>query len=195
MSPEIIVVSGLPRSGTSLMMQMLARGGIEVITDVIREADVDNPRGYYEFEQVKKLRTDAAWMPAARGKAVKMVSQLLYDLPQGYRYLVVFMERDLDEVLLSQEKMLVRRNRPALPRDQIKQAFAQHLERLREWLAEQRQIDVLAVRYGDLIANPVPQATRVSSFLAGRVDIPAMVAAVDPSLYRNRKPTGEFESS
>ena len=98
---EIIVVSGLPRSGTSLMMQMLERGGVEVVTDNIRTADTDNPRGYYEFEQVKKIKGDASWLPGTRGKALKMVSQLLYELPASERYRIIFMERDLDETILS----------------------------------------------------------------------------------------------
>src|SRR5205809_5271301 len=104
MSTEIVVVSGLPRSGTSLMMQLLHAGGIPALTDHIRAPDTDNPRGYFEFERVKKVKEDAAWLPDARGKVVKMVSQLLYDLPATERYRVVFMERDLEEVLASQEK-------------------------------------------------------------------------------------------
>lgn len=187
MNPEIVVVSGLPRSGTSLMMQMLDRGGVEVVTDKIRAADVDNPRGYYEFERVKKIKADASWIPEARGKAVKMVSQLLYDLPPSERYLVIFMVRDLDEMILSQEKMLARLGRPAAPRDEIRRAFILHLERLRGWLAAQAHIDVLDVRYDDLIARPEEQAERVGRFLAGRPDVRAMAGAVDASLYRNRK--------
>jgi hypothetical protein len=187
MDTRIIVVSGLPRCGTSLMMQMLDRGGIAVVTDVIREADVDNPRGYYEFEQVKKTKQDASWIPGARGNAVKMVSQLLYDLPSSEKYRVIFLERDLDEVLVSQEKMLARLNRPAAPRDEIKQAFIKHLERLRAWLKEQQHMDVLYVRYNELVANPEEQAGRISRFLGGRANVEAMTAAVDPSLYRNRK--------
>src|SRR5436309_9885827 len=105
MDSEIIIVSGLPRSGTSLMMQMLDNGGMEVVTDNIRTPDTDNPRGYYEFEQVKKIKHDTAWLPSTRGRAFKMVSQLLYDLPPSEQYAVIFMERDLDEVLASQEKM------------------------------------------------------------------------------------------
>src|SRR4051794_27158211 len=115
MDTKIIVVSGLPRSGTSLMMQMLDHGGVEVVTDHIRAADTDNPRGYYEFERVKKIKEDASWLPETREKAFKMVSQLLYELPSSERYLVIFMERDMDEMLLSQEKMLARLNRPAAP--------------------------------------------------------------------------------
>src|SRR6266513_5601629 len=103
MNSEIIIVSGLPRSGTSLMMQMLDNGGIEVVTDNMRTADTDNPRGYYEFEKVKKIKQDVSWLPETRGKAFKMVSQLLYDLPPGERYRIIFMERDFDEMMLSQE--------------------------------------------------------------------------------------------
>src|ERR1700730_12243612 len=113
---EIIVVSGLPRSGTSLMMQMLENGGVAVVTDNIRTADTDNPRGYYEFEKVKKLKQDASWLPETRGKAFKMVSQLLYDLPASESYRILFMKRDFEEMLLSQEKMLERLGRKAAPR-------------------------------------------------------------------------------
>src|SRR6476619_350258 len=138
MRPEIIVVSGLPRSGTSLMKQMLDRGGIAAMTDGARAADTDNPRGYYELEKVKRLKQDASWLPEARGKAVKMVSQLLYDLPPNERYRIIFMERDLDETLLSQEKMLERLGRPAAPREAMKRSFTVHLDRLHEWLRQQR---------------------------------------------------------
>ena len=133
MASEIIVVSGLPRSGTSLMMQMLDNGGIVVVTDNIRTADTDNPKGYYEYEMVKKIKKDVTWLPVTRGKAFKMVSQLLYDLPPGESYRVIFMERDLDEMLLSQEKMLKRLGRTALPREEIKKSFTLHLEKLHAW--------------------------------------------------------------
>ena len=141
MSGEIIIVSGLPRSGTSLMMQMLASGGIEVLTDNLRTADADNPRGYYEFEKVKQIERDSSWLPQARGKAVKMVSQLLYHLPAGERYRVLFLERDLGEVLLSQEKMLRRLGRPAAPADEMRRAYTLHLERLRRVVAEDSLYD------------------------------------------------------
>src|SRR6516162_7002633 len=117
MDSEIVIVSGLPRSGTSLMMQMLAGGGVEVVTDHLRTADTDNPRGYYEFEKVKQVKRDASWLPEIRGKAVKMVSQLLLDLPPTERYCVVFMERDFPEMLNSQERMLARLGRKAAPRE------------------------------------------------------------------------------
>jgi hypothetical protein len=190
MDDEIIIVSGLPRSGTSLMMQMLAKGGVEVLTDNIRTADTDNPRGYFEFEHVKKLKEDASWVPGARGKAVKMVSQLLLELPRNESYRVIFMERDLDEMLISQEKMLERLNRAAAPREDIKRAFVKHLDRLRDWLKQQPHIKVLRLKYSDLVENPQQEARRVSEFLGGRADPKAMASAVDPGLYRNRKADG-----
>jgi hypothetical protein len=184
---EIIIVSGLPRSGTSLLMQMLAAGGITVITDKLRTADADNPRGYYEFEMVKKIKQDASWLPQVRGKAVKMISQLLYDLPGSESYRVILMERDLDEVLVSQEKMLERLGRTAAPRAQMKQSYTLHLERLNEWLRKQSNMASLDVNYNDLLAFPQQEAERVSFFLDGQPDATAMAGAVDPALYRNRK--------
>jgi hypothetical protein len=190
MGTEVIIVSGLPRSGTSLMMQMLDNGGVEVVTDNLRAADTDNPKGYYEYEQVKKVRQDASWLPRTRGKAFKMVSQLLYDLPAGETYRVIFMDRDLDEMLSSQEKMLARLGRPAAPREEMKRAYAQHLERLHAWLGRQANFAVVRVSYNDLLDRPREQAERVREFLGGGVDVAGMVRTVDPSLYRNRKALG-----
>jgi len=187
MNPEIIVVSGLPRCGTSLMMQMLANGGIEVVADHIRCADTDNPRGYYEFERVKKIKDDASWLPDARGKAVKMVSQLLYDLPPSERYRIIFMERDMDEMLDSQEKMLKRLGRKATPREEIKPAFTKHLDRLFQWLGRQPNMHVLRISYNELLRHPQEQARIVCDFLGGNIDLERMTQAVDRDLYRNRK--------
>ena len=170
MQNEIIIVSGLPRSGTSLMMQMLDNGGVTVVTDNIRTADTDNPRGYYEFEKVKKIKEDVSWLPATRGKAFKMVSQLLYELPPTEKYRVIFMERDLDEMIRSQEKMLTRLGKPAAPADAIKQHFTRHLEKLRSWLAEQRNFEVLYVQYKEVVEHPAFQAVRISEFLPGQAD-------------------------
>jgi hypothetical protein len=187
MDNEIVVVSGLPRSGTSLMMQMLDQGGVEVIADNIRRADFDNPRGYYELEHVKKIKTDTSWLPAARGKAFKMVSQLLYELPTTEKYRIIFMERDLDEMLDSQEKMLARLNKPAAPRAAIERSFIEHLRRLRDWLAKQPNIEVLYVHYNELLYDSQEQAKRISAFLGGCPDCGKMATTVDLSLYRNRK--------
>jgi hypothetical protein len=187
MNPEIIIVSGLPRSGTSLMMQMLESGGIAIVTDHIRTADTDNPRGYYEFEQVKKVKHDASWLPAARGKAVKMISQLLYDLPATESYRIIFMERDLEEVLVSQEKMLERLGHRAATRAEMREAFTLHLGRLHEWLERQPNMRVLRISYNELIKGEDEPARRVSQFLGDWVDVNKMVQSVDPALYRNRK--------
>jgi len=187
MDNGIIIVSGLPRSGTSLMMQMLDNGGVPVVTDHIRTADQDNPRGYYEYERVKKIKEDVSWLPEARGKAFKMVSQLLYELPSSERYRIIFMERDLDEMLSSQDKMLARLNKPSAPRAAIERAFREHLRRVRVWLAGQPNIEVLFVSYNDLVERPEGEAERVSAFLGGKADAGSMSKTVDPSLYRNRK--------
>ena len=182
---EITIVSGLPRSGTSLLMQMLHCGGMPVVTDAICAADVDNPRGYFELEKVKKIRDDASWLPA-RGKAFKMVSQLLYDLPASERYRIVFMERDLDEMLASQAKMLTRLGRVPAPREEMQRSYALHLDRLKAWLRRQAWIRVLYVNYNDLVREPHEQSPRVNAFLDAMLDADAMSAAVDASLYRNR---------
>ena len=195
MNAEIIVVSGLPRSGTSLMMQMLDNGGLEAVTDNIRTADTDNPKGYYEFEKVKKIKQDASWLPGTRGKAFKMVSQLLYDLPVGEKYRIIFMERDLDEVLASQEKMLQRLGQRAAPREQMKRSFGLHLDKLHRWLGEQRHLDVLRVRYNELVQWPDAEAIRVNTFLGGKANVAGMAKTVDASLYRNRKTLSELSSN
>jgi hypothetical protein len=186
MSTDIILVSGLPRSGTSLMMQMLHQGGVDVLTDEIRVADTDNPRGYFELEKVKKLKHDASWLLEARGRAFKIVSQLLYDLPAGETYRIVFMERDLDEMLASQEKMLARLGRTAAPREEIKRSYQLHLARLREWLARQKNMSLLDVSYNSILRQPAAEARRLGEFLARNLDVDAMARAVDPALYRNQ---------
>jgi hypothetical protein len=191
MHSEIVVVSGLPRSGTSLMMQMLDAGGLPVVTDNIRTADTDNPRGYYEFERVKRTKQDPSWLPDARGKVVKMVSQLLYDLPPTESYRVVFMERDLDETLQSQEKMLERLGRTAAPRERMRHSFTLHLERLHEWLSDQPNMRVLRVSYNELLAQTARESERLAAFLDGTVVAEKMASAVAPSLYRNRKVPAE----
>ncbi len=177
--------------GTSLMMQMLENGGVPVVTDHIRSADPDNPRGYYEYERVKKIKEDVSWLAETRGKAFKMVSQLLYELPACEQYRVIFMERDLDEMLFSQEKMLARLNKPSAPRATIERAFREHLRRVRAWVAGQPNIEVLFVSYNDLLEQPAREAERVSAFLGDKADAGCMSKTVDPSLYRNRKTSSD----
>jgi hypothetical protein len=184
---EVVIVSGLPRSGTSLMMQMLDQGGIPAITDQIRVSDRDNPKGYFEFEPVKATKKDSSWLPKARGKSVKMVSSLLYDLPATQTYRILFMERNLDEVLASQEAMLRRLNRPVAQTEPMKTSFQIHLKRLFEWLPQQKQMAVHVVNYNRLIRDPETECRPINAFLGGILSIESMVAAIDPSLYRNRK--------
>jgi hypothetical protein len=189
LNEEIIVVSGLPRSGTSLMMQMLHRGGIEVVTDELRPADDDNPRGYFEFEAVKRTKQDSTWVTTARGKAVKLVSSLLYDLPTSESYRVLFMQRDIDEVLESQEKMLQRLGRPAVPREQIRASFGVHLDRLYRWLPQQSHLRTLMLSYNRLLSDPSAEIPAIVNFLDDRPNLDQMLAAIDPALYRNRSTT------
>jgi hypothetical protein len=186
MTSEIIVVSGLPRSGTSLMMQMLHKGGLEAVTDHERVADEDNPAGYYEFEPVKKMKQVTAWLPDARGKVVKIISQLLFDLPATERYAVVFMQRDMDEVLASQDKMLARSGRKGAAHEMMRSAFQNHLAKLDGWLQTQPHIRVLKLEYAQVVADPTSAAEKIREFLGLELDQGKMVAAVDPSLYRNR---------
>jgi hypothetical protein len=184
---EIIIVSGLPRSGTSLMMQMLAGGGLDLLTDGARAADVDNPRGYFEAERVKAIRRDSSWLPQARGKAIKMVSLLLYDLPAGEKYRILFMERDLGEVIASQRMMLLRLNKPPGDDNEQRRFFELHLAKLHAWLPQQANMEILRVAYNDLLEQPLAESQRICEFLGGGLDSAAMAGAVDETLYRNRK--------
>jgi broad-specificity NMP kinase len=184
----IVIVSGLPRSGTSMMMKMLEAGGLEVLTDRLREADEDNPKGYYEFERVKQLEHDKSWLPKAEGKVVKIISQLLHHLPSDYAYKVVFMRRRMEEILASQERMLVRRGEEGgkISDDKLAALFRQHLERVQGWLDAQPNFDVTYVSYNQVLENPRDEAERIDAFLDEPLDVERMATVVDPSLYRQR---------
>lgn len=183
----IVVVSGLPRSGTSMMMRMLDAGGLEVVTDQIRTADEDNPKGYYEFERVKKIAEDQAWLPDARGKVVKIISFLLLKVPAGYSYKVIFMCRALPEVLASQQQMLLRRGDNS-PQDDVRMAqlYEKHLVQARAWLDGQPNVDVLYLDHRAAVSDPGATAAQVNQFLNNALDVSAMAAAVDPTLHRQR---------
>lgn len=185
----ITVVSGLPRSGTSMMMRMLEAGGASVLTDEKREADEDNLRGYYEDERVKQLRDDASWISEAEGKVVKVISYLLKYLPEGHSYKVIFMERKIPEVLASQKKMMVRRGEPIdeVPDDVMEGIFERHIAELNEWLSQQPNIETIYISYNDTLNTPMTNAQRVEAFLTSGLDIEKMIQVVDPKLYRQRR--------
>ncbi len=179
----ITVVSGLPRSGTSLMMQMLEKGGMEILTDGMRKADENNERGYYEYEKVKTLMRDHSWLKEAEGKAIKIVSPLLHYLPKVYNYRIIFMERDVDEIVLSQHKMLEKMSgKQSKNPDALKKTFQRQSDRIKAWLHQQENIHILFVNYCDIVSNPNDEAQRVNNFLSGKLAVSNMVSAVDPSL-------------
>ena len=183
----ITVVSGLPRSGTSMMMQMLRAGGLTCLTDELREADISNPKGYFEFEKVKGLRADNSWLPEAKGKVIKIISHLLACLPPELNYKIIFMERDLDEVLASQRKMLVNQGQGEenLSDERLGQIFSQQLRQVKKMLAD-RQISTLFLGYQDVLEDPVEISTQLQAFLGNNLDQQAMRDVVDHNLYRQR---------
>jgi hypothetical protein len=191
----IVVVSGLPRSGTSMMMQMLQAGGVPLCTDGARGTDASNPRGYFEDARVKRLVQDAAWLDAAEGHALKVVAPLVPHLPPGRTYRVVVMDRDLDEVLASQARMLERAGQTGAPPAVLRPVFAKQLRQAEAWL--DAHAETLRVPHRTAIEAPEAEAARVAAFLrAGGVpeatgaalDPAAMAAVVDPDLHRHRVP-------
>ena len=187
---ELVVVSGLPRSGTSMMMKMLEAGGIPPLQDNIRTADEDNPKGYYEYERVKKLPGDTAWLPLACGKAVKIIALLLTKLPlKGYRYKVLFMRRDIEEILASQKQMLIRRGEATdkISDEEMITTYHRHLSEVLAFLDANPCFSVLYINYNDMLRDPSDWVPRINEFLGGGLDTEAMKSVVDPKLYRNRR--------
>jgi hypothetical protein len=184
----ITVVSGLPRSGTSMMMKVLEAGGMEIFTDNLRVADEDNPKGYFELEQVKALKDgDDSWVKDAPGKVVKVISSLLEHLPSSYEYKIVFMQRAIPEILASQKQMLIRRGEPSEGDDQkMAEIFQEHLKRVRVWLANQPNMDVLYVDYNALMGDPGPEIKAVAEFLGLSENLGSMLAVPDKKLYRQK---------
>lgn len=182
----ITIVSGLPRSGTSLMMQMLAAGGLPTLSDGQRPPDDDNPRGYLEWERIKQLPRDPDCIAEAEGKAVKVISLLLLSLPEGHDYRVIFMQRPLAEVLASQETMM--RNlgttggNPAI----MSAAFGDTLRRAEAWLSSKPYVKTLHVPYHDVLSDPKAAAQKIARFLEMDLKVDAMIEQIDSTLYRNR---------
>jgi len=184
----ITIVSGLPRSGTSLMMQMLVAGGMIALSDGERKPDTDNPKGYLEWERIKQLPKEPGLIAEAEGKVVKVISQLILSLPDNYEYKIVFMQRPMPEILKSQEEMLKRRGTyaPNGNTSTMEQAFQRHLIEVNKWLAAKENTEVLRVHYHRVLREPQALAEDVATFLGVPLDIRAMVGQVDGSLYRNR---------
>jgi hypothetical protein len=184
----ITIVSGLPRSGTSLMMQMLVAGGMTPLSDGERQADADNPRGYLEWERIKQLPNDPGCIAEGEGKVVKVISRLLLSLPSSYEYRILFMQRPLPEVLASQDQMLRRRGtyKEGVNPAAISAAFEKHLREVYVWLDGKPYVKSLRVQYLELLSKPKEIAQQLGQFLGIALDVEAMTQQVDASLYRNR---------
>ncbi len=184
----ITVVSGIPRSGTSLLMQMLRAGGMPLLTDDERAPDHDNPRGYFEFDPVKRVRADRTWLNQAAGRAVKIIHFLLPELPVDppFAYRVLFMRRPIEEVLASQQAMLSRQGKPSANEDVLKNAYQSQVRSAETWMADHACVRSLNVDYHEALTHPLKIAKDICAFLEADLDAAAMAAAVDPSLYRQR---------
>ena len=185
----IVVVSGLPRSGTSMAMKMLDAGGMALVTDGIRTADISNPNGYYEFEPVKDLeRGKAGWLAGARGKAVKIVSPLLTYLPESFDYQVIFMRRPLAEIIDSQHAMLdARGSERGSDEARTAELYAAHLAQVEGFLQRRQCFSTVMIEYSQVLADPRAQAEKIQAFLGLPLDAARMAAVADPALHRNRR--------
>lgn len=181
---QIVIVSGLPRSGTSLMMQMINKGGIEALIDDKREADVSNPKGYYEYEPVMSLHKDNTWLDIGKNKVVKVVAPLLKFLPPKYRYKVIFMNRDLSEVIKSQQKM-IGKNTENLP-IKLFQSYTKHLNQVEIWKEKEPNVELIYLDYKEVLDNTGQAIEKIVKFIGVEMDKEAMKLCVDTSLYRNK---------
>ena len=186
---NILIVSGLPRSGTSLMMQMLEVGGISILSDGIRQADANNAKGYYELEAVKNLETDYAWLYDAHGKAVKVISHLLRKLPPSFEYRIILMQRPLDIIVRSQNKMLKNLNKESgnLSDQQLVQLYELHLEQTIAWMEQQDNVRSLKIQYEDLLTDTDEQIKKIDSFLDLDLNKYAMREIVDKTLNHTKE--------
>ena len=174
-----------------MLMKMLEAGGVKIISDGIRRPDDDNPKGYYELEKVKSLdkKMDKSWLKENRGKAVKIVSYFLRYLPDSNHYKVIFLERNLEEIMASQRKMLINRGKPIDPdgdQDMIRN-FENHLLKIKNTVLTKPWFEVLFINHRHVLTNPQEQAQKINRFLNGKLDEDKMASVVDPKLYRNRK--------
>ncbi len=182
----IVVVSGVPRSGTSLVMQMLAAGGFPVLVDRVRRPDAHNPRGYFEFEPVKALARNSDWLSQAVGHAVKVVHRLVPDLPEGFQYRLVLVRRELAQVVASQEVMLAGRVPPGPSAERLAEIYECQLAELESWLAGRPDFRVLILDYGRVLADPGGTASALAGFLEFELDTTAMAGVIEPGLRHHR---------
>jgi tetratricopeptide (TPR) repeat protein len=181
---QIVIVSGLPRSGTSLMMQMLHKGGIEVLTDHDRKADESNPKGYFEYNPVMSIHKDNFWLGEAKNKSVKVVAPLLKFLSPEYRYKVIFMNRDLTEIIKSQQKM-IGKNPDVLP-FKLFEAFNKQLDQVEIWKQKEPGVELMYLNYKDVLDNTDDVINKLSSFIGLDLNASEMIGCVDKTLYRNK---------
>ena len=185
----ITIVSGLPRSGTSMMMKMLEAGGLPLLIDNSRIPDEDNPAGYYEFEPVKKLdQGNFDWLADAQGKALKVIAALLTHLPSADTYQIIFMRRDMSEILASQRKMLLNRGEDPnkIDDEEMAHLFERHLFNVISWIDHQPNMRQIDINYNQLLEDPRPQAEQINRFLGNNLDIEGMLQVINPGLYRQR---------
>ncbi len=188
----IVVVSGLPRSGTSMMMKMLVEGGLEPVIDNIRTADEDNPKGYFELEKVKQLDKDNAWLADCQGKVIKIISMLLKPLPVEHNYKIIFMRRKMEEILASQRQMLIRRGQPTntVADDKMAEMFNKHLKDIEQFIASRPNMESLYISYNEVLENPLTNIEKINDFLGGQLNKQAMFEVVDKTLHRQRHEPG-----
>ena len=188
MNNNIYIVSGLPRTGTSLMMKMLEAGGLSVVTDDIRSADTDNPKGYYELEKVKNIFNDNDWLKTIKGRSIKMVSQLLLKIPKENTYKIIFMKRDLKEVIMSQKKMLINRKKklPLVNDDTLEKFYLNHLNKITSFIDQSSNIDVRYIYFNKLMKSPLSELRKLQNDFINNINMDNMIKMIDTSLYRNR---------
>lgn len=189
---RILIVSGIPRSGTSMMMKMLEAAGIPILSDKLRAADADNPHGYFEYERAKKLgEGDTAWLKKGRGKAVKIVYSLLKYLPSEYEYDVIFMRRDLSEVLASQRKMLERKQKETdlISDAELARLFTREINVVIPWIKQQSNFRILEMNYKSLVLETENELNKLGTFLKLKSIPEAMATVIDSKLYRQRTKT------
>lgn len=194
----LTLVSGLPRSGTSLMMQMLQAGGLMPMTDGERIADIDNPEGYLEWEAIKKIRKEPELFndPELDTRAIKVISMLLTNIPLIHRYKVIFMRRPIDEVVASQQKMIDRLGSSddmEASAEEITERLTAHRDNVLKWLEARKFIDLLVVDYPQLVVEPTIVAAEVAKFLGpDRIQsTDSMLTVVKPELYRQKRTIAE----